>query len=395
MPQPPGPHRLVFFLGGFDPKSPRQYHRLYRRAAQARPAAAGERVSVSARTDEGPLLSAWQVLWQPADGAAEVSTRYHVMRWDDVVRRHWVRRGLQVLRDYLQVYGGGHRERLFQRTWVTARATWGVGMFPLALGLALALATAVPAALLWVLLGLPRTPAALAAGTGAAGSAWLLLWRTLEHRLDSEWLLRLLAFSREQARGRLPDLETRLDALAELLVAQASSSAADEILLVGHSTGSIMAASVAARALQRAPWLGRRGPGLALLTLGHCTPLVGYFDSADAFRSELAALRASPALVWWDFSAPADWAAFARVQPWMGEAAAAPQARLHRASPRFHRSMPAEDYARLLKDRRALHLHYLNAPLLPGGYDVVALTAGPLTLAQRHAALPAAGAAPA
>lgn len=390
MPQPPGPHRLVFFLGGFDPKSPRQYHRLYRRAVQARPAGAGERVSVSARADEGGLLAGWRVVWQPAGAAEPLLTDYRVMRWDDVVRRHWVRRGVQVLRDYWHVYVGGHRERLFPRTWRTARATWGVGMFPLALGLTLAGVTGLLAALVWAVAGWPRSPGAMAAGAAVATGAWLLLWRALEHRLDSEWLLRLLAFSREQARGELPDLEARLDAMADALVAQAAASTAREVLLVGHSTGSIMAASVAARALRQAPWLGGRGPALGLLTLGHCTPLVGYFDSATGFRAELAALRASPALTWWDYSAPADWAAFARVQPWMGEEAAAPAARLHQASPRFHRTMAEEDYARLMKDRRALHMHYLNAPQRPGGYDVVTLTAGPLTLAQRHAALAAA-----
>eukprot|EP01036_Dinobryon_divergens_P049550 gene49550-66377_t len=97
MPQPPGLHRQVFFLGGFDPKSPRQYHRLYRRAVKARPKQGEEQVVVSAREDDGELLAGWQVRWQGPGTGGPLVTDYRVMRWDDLVRRHWVRGGLQVL----------------------------------------------------------------------------------------------------------------------------------------------------------------------------------------------------------------------------------------------------------------------------------------------------------
>ncbi|HSI57034.1 MAG TPA: hypothetical protein VLA16_05735 [Ideonella sp.] len=388
MPLPPALHRQVFFLGGFDPKSPRYYHRLYRGAVAGRPAAQGERVSLTARRDAGPLLAEWDVRWESAGGET-LATRYAVLRWDDIVLRHWARTGLQVLKDYWNVYVDGTRQRLFQRTWPSARATWVVGVFPLLVGSSLALLFGLLGAGGWALAGGPLSAWPLLAGAGALAALWLLTWRAVERRIDTEWLLRLLGFSHAQACDQLPELEERLDAMAAELVKAASGSTAQEILVVGHSTGSILAASVVARALRQAPWLGSQGPGLAMLTLGHCTPLLAYFERAQRFREELALLADAPALTWFDYSAPADWAAFARVPPWFR----AGRARLHQASPRFHKTMAAADYQRLLKNRRALHLHYLNAPAIAGGYDVVTLTAGPLTLAQRHAALTSAATA--
>jgi len=382
MPLPSALHRQVFFLGGFDPKSPRYYHRLYRGAVAAHPAAQGERVSLTARRDAGPLLAEWDVHWQTPDGET-LSTRYGVLRWEDIVLRHWARTGRQVLRDYWNVYVDGTRQRLFQRTWPSARATWVVGVFPLLVGASIGLMFGLVGAGLWALAGGPLSAAPVLGGAVALLLAWLASWRMVEKRIDTEWLLRLLGFSHAQACERLPELEARLDAMAQALVDEARVSTAREILVVGHSTGSIMAASVVARALRLAPWLGSQGPALALLTLGHCTPLLAYFERAARFRDELALLADTPALTWFDYSAPADWAAFARVPPWFVPG----RARLHQASPRFHKQMAAADYRRLLKNRRALHLHYLNAPATAGGYDVVSLTAGPSTLAQRHAAL--------
>lgn len=382
MPLPTALHRQVFFLGGFDPKSPRYYHRLYRNAVAGHPAAQGERVSLSARQDAGPLLAQWDVHWQAEHGET-LTTRYGVLRWDDIVLRHWARTGAQVLRDYWNVYIDGSRQKLFQRTWPSARATWVVGVFPLLVGASLALLFGLLGAGVWALAGGPLKAAPLLGSAAALVVAWLVTWRLVEKRIDTEWLLRLLGFSHAQACDRLPELEARLEAMAGVLVKAASQSTAQEILVVGHSTGSIMAASVVARALRQAPWLGSRGPALSLLTLGHCTPLLAYFERAARFRAELALLADTPALTWFDYSAPADWAAFARVPPWLRPG----RARLHQASPRFHRNMAPADYRRLLKNRRALHLHYLNAPATAGGYDVVSLTAGPSMLAQRHAAL--------
>ena len=371
-------HRLVFFLGGFDPKTPRHYHRLYRAAARAHPAGPdGEQVSVGSRHAHDALCDVWDVHWRPAQGQP-LHTRYAVLRWDDIVLRHWGRGLRRVLADWRLMYLRPGALRALARIHAAAPACFWLGNLPLGLALACMTGTGLVLGMLSWALGLPLVWAAATVPLGG------LLWRLLERRLDTEWLLRLYAFTCAQGEDQLPDLDARLDALADALLAQARAHPAHELLVVGHSTGAIQAAAVLARALQRGPDLPRCARHLGLLTLGHCTPLLAWQPRAARFRAELARLAETAELTWWDFTAPADWAAFARVAPWTE---AGGPARRHATSPRFHQTLSGPAYAALKQDRQALHLHYLRAPERPGGYDPVSFTAGPLSLAERHRAL--------
>lgn len=367
-------HRHVFFIGGFDPKSPRHYHRLYRDAATRRPSSAQqEQVQVGPREHVSAWMDAWEVQWQ-VPGAASCNTRYAVMRWDDIVRQHWPRHLMQSVRDHFRVYGVGASQGVFGRVRRAAPAAFWLSLVPLMLSLGSLLLCLCAALLISRWTDAPGWLTCL-----LALPVWLLLWRGLEARIQSEWLLRLYGFTEAQAGGRLPELDQRLDELADELLRSVEGTEAREVMLVAHSTGAMLAVAVMSRVLARSPALGQQGARLSLLTLGHCTPILAWLDSARTFRAELARVANAPGLTWLDVSAPADWAAFATVGPWLGEG----RAMRRQVSPRFHRSMSPASYAALLKDRQALHLHYLRPQEVAGGYDVVALTAAPPLLADR------------
>lgn len=370
-------HRQVFFIGGFDPKSPRHYHRLYRDAAKHRPRGADvEPVTVGTRESVSPLMDAWDVNW----GAGEqcLRSRYAVLRWDDLVRQHWPRSQAHILMDHWRVYVGALRQGVFGRIRRASRPVFWLAMLPLLIGVVLAAVSGL------VVAGLQAGGLVSATwGAALAPVLWLLLLRLWRRWVDSDWLLRLYSFTVSQAAGRLPALEQRLDAWADEVVQCAEARPESQLLVVGHSTGSILAVSVMSRVLARRPAWGRPGSRpLELLTLGHCTPILAWQDNAAAFRNELARVVAAPGVSWLDVTAPADWAAFGRVGPWLG----ADRPGLRQVSPQFHRSMSAAAYQNLLKHRHLLHMHYLRPQELAGGYDVVALTAAAPTLADRVAA---------
>ncbi|NDY92667.1 hypothetical protein [Ideonella livida] len=372
--------RHVYFIGGFDPKSAAHYHRLYRQAVQGRTASpAGETVTVGTQRQQIGHLHRWEVAWQ-APGQASCRTRYGVFSWHDVVQAHWPGPLGRALRDYLQVYGRAGTDGTFARVRRAAPAAFWLAVFPF--GVACAALGAGAGLGAWAATASGAASASLGALAGLATA--LLPWRGLVRLLDAEWLLRLYGFTFAQARGRLPDLEARLDAFARELVAdaeQAREAGVRELLVVAHSTGAILATDMLDRALRLAPWLGREGPQLGLLTLAHCTPILAYQPAAGAYRAALDRLAAHPGLHWLDVSAPSDWAAFARVTPWGGPATP----RLQQRSPRFHQAMDAAQYQRLLRRRHELHMQYLKSTPRVGFYDAVALTAGPDTLATQMA----------
>jgi hypothetical protein len=382
-------HRRVFFIAGFDPKSPRYYHRLYRALARhpsaVKDAGGPAAVAVGPRRPVSDWVDEWDVRWTAGSDGPMLHTRYTVLRWDDIVRAHWARSARSVWRDHWNFYVDGALQGNFGRVWRASRLNWVFIVFPLVLLLAW---VGLWSALTATLLGLwpPRSP--LVAGAAGvvtlAAAAWG--WQRLSHRLGTDWLVRLYGFSHAQAEGRIPGLEERVDAMAAwIAAAQAESPEAREVLVVGHSTGATLAASALSRALQAQPALGQSGPELALLSLGHCTPLVSYFRTAHRFRAELDALTAHPQLTWVDYTAPADWAACGRMTPWLRPG----RARLHQLSPRFHQLLQPARYHALKRNRLAMHMQYLRPADRPGRYDLLAMTAGPATLRERH--LPATG----
>jgi hypothetical protein len=386
------PERLVFFFSGFDPKGAGYYHRLNRQGAAARSSLGDVRIDIGKREPAGAVATACDLTWSSTEGRSEpVRTRLHYMRWDDIVRRHWSRSPMQLARDYLNVYGIGLPNGDFTRIWRKRRAAWGMAIFPLVVAF-LSLGIAWPL-LFGLLHGLAHLPAWISALVATAGS--VLAWRLVVRRIDCEWLLRLYAFTQAQAAGTLPLLETRMDAMADWLVETVGErlDAADtpplrEVMLVGYSTGSTVAASVLARALPRLEARLARAsprPALSMLTLGHCLPIAADWAAAGRVREELQRVGACESLTWHDWSARADWAAFWRTPPW-------PEgSRLQglQRSPRFHAQLSAEAYAALKRDRRQMHLQYLRAPqrpVEPTGYDWFRLVAGPATLAESAAA---------
>ena len=60
----------------------------------------------------------------------------------------------------------------------------------------------------------------------------------------------------------------------------------------GHSSGTIMAATVLAKALRLDPSLGNYGPALSLLTLGQCMPMLACLPEAQDFRDDILSVGA-------------------------------------------------------------------------------------------------------
>ena len=390
--------RQVFFFSGFDPKGAAYYHRLYREGAQAQQAASGDRYRVGPRerTDE-PLSQHWQVECQPAgpQPAEPVFSDIEFLGWDDLVRAQWPKGIVGVTVGSVLAYvaalsSGMALVRVWKQTPRTLVALAYPALFWLLALLGGLLLGAGAAALVATGSAVPggrQIASVTVGGVVCLGVWWGALW--LEQQLHTSWLLRIYRFADLWARGQMPALEERLDAMAERVFRRVQARDCDEVLLVGYSVGSMLAVSVLARVLEKcrahgdAADLAAAERMLALLTLGQCVPLLGLMPRAQAFRRELAVLAGATGLCWTDYSAPGDWGSFALVDPLRickvvpaGTASLAPQM----LSPRFHTLFSAPEYALLKRNKRRLHLQYLMAAPLPGDYDYFRFTAGPVPL---------------
>ena len=407
--------RHVFFLSGFDPKGAAYYHALYRAEALKQAAVNAMTVQVASRQRATDGNSTWAVSAVLPDGGRSETT-FEFVRWDDIVRRHWPRNIWRQLMEVLVVCTVALRGHNIVPVWKASRRTLLALAFPvffLAGGLALSLG-------LGTLIAMLLYTGALTGGLGAGGplsmAGGLLvlglgLWctRLLEARLNPTWLVNIFSFTGKHVRGKVPELEVRLNTAAQKLAQKIRANDVDEILVVGFSVGSVLAVSVVARALdalidpipglpaqttgpEPVPAAVPGQPTLSLLTLGHCIPMAGLQPQATALRQELRRLALSQALRWIDFSSVTDWGSFAMVDPVKMcnvLPVASPESRMAAnplmRSPRFHTLFAPTSYAALRRNKRRMHLQYLMAADLMGEYDYFAITAGPMTLGARYA----------
>jgi hypothetical protein len=382
--------RCVFYLSGFDPKGAGHYHGLFKEQAALQASAGGLQIEVSARQRQPSGNHAWTV--RAVEGDAVVETWYEFLRWDDIVRSHWHRRQWHLWRDMIATCLYNMRCGVLWKCW---KLTWAGGLaltMPVILLIAalvgIPLGSAVVGAAMHAWSG--STPAALVAAAVAA--ALLVVGaRKLEARYSMYWMMRSYAFTRLQAQGRVPELQERLDIHAQRVAQRIAEAQDDEVLVVGHSSGTIMAVSILARALEQLPHPRAGGPAVSLLTLGHCIPMFGLLPSAHRFRSELACLAADNQLAWVDFTAPSDGCCCALTDPVSASNAIAPVRHPDHPkvlSPRFAQMFDAQAYKELKKDKFRMHFQYLMASRRPVDYDYFRMTAGRKTLGARFAGVP-------
>lgn len=372
--------RHVFYVSGFDPRGPAHYHRLYKEEAAKQASINGLVIQVGNREK----LSETESIWYLKSNQADVA--YSFFRYDDLMRERWARTNWTVLLEILRYTTLMLQRGVFYRVLFTSWPTFISMIYPLSLVLLAILVALIGAAIAWWFSGLLA-----AAIVGVVIFAILITLRgALEERINAFWIARILSFIADQGANRVPALEARLDQWAARIAQEIKNKNADEILVVGHSVGTQLAVSIAARIIRLSDGRLPAEPRLCLLTLGHTIPLQALQPSAQRFRDELALVSRTPGLDWIDVSAAIDSACFPLCDP--VEASGLKQANPTKPSPkivsaRFPKLFTPETYKVLRRQFKRAHFQYLLSAEIKGDYDYFLITAGDQTLGERFAHL--------
>jgi hypothetical protein len=190
----------------------------------------------------------------------------------------------------------------------------------------------------------------------------------------------------QYANRRRPDWDARFDAFAARLSEVAATTDADDMVVVGHSSGSFAAVDVMARALARDPQLGRHGPRLRLLTVGANLPVIGLNPDAGWFRDRIAQLAVASDLVWIDFQSRKDVMNFFAFDPVAGLGLDVGAGRRNPVivPVRFRDIIAPENYAAFRWRFFDVHFQFLRANQRRGAaYDYFMICCGPVDLVTR------------
>ena len=393
--------RRVFHIPGYDPMPPRRYRELYRTEGAAQARISGYEIGVKA--DSSDQTFRWTV-GARIDGQSVLS-QIDVLVWADIVRGSMAQSipatyGQLAQTAWTYVSTGTLRRLMWMRKGPVIAALYPVVMLLGQLFVAVLIGGVVGG---WVkdlimaalgVLGLTEGWVFDAVALFAWALGWavfivlavlILRWfKARDNKLFAYYLMHDYAFS-AQMRGATPTaLDARMKAFSAI-IAEALAEDADEVLIIGHSSGAHLAISIIAD-LIRAGRVPADGPKLAFLSLGQVVPMVSFLPRAQQLRSDLAFLSARDDITWIDVSAPGDGCCFALCDP-VAVTGVAPEGKRWPlvVSAAFTQTLSPERWKELRWRFFRLHFQYLCAFDRPNDYDYFQITAGPLSLADRYA----------
>jgi hypothetical protein len=381
-------HRHIIYVQGYDPRGLAQYYRMFRTELRkfgqlyqlattiSRPQSApdGETASWTIKTEAGD----WQT-----------RTSYDFLRFEDLIQSDlaapiW-RTVLQAIWIYWRLVFSGTIARFWKAHWRFATFITYPHVLLLvealcALGIAFAFGDGLEA------LGIPD-PFSIAASTALFLA---VLGATLKYTENLTYLLYLLSdtiWTWEFSHRQRPEWDERIDRFAEYLANVARTSDAEEIVIVGHSSGSFLGTEILARALKLDPALGRHGPRIVLLTIGGNFPIVGFHAVSQDFRDHLRQLAVEPSIDWIDCQSRKDVMNFYPFDPVAGHGIDAGSSRRNPTivPVRFREIIKPERYNLFRWKFFRVHFQFVMANERPHAYDFFMIVCGPIPLRERMA----------
>lgn len=376
--------RHVIYVGGYEPRGAAGYYRLLERECDRFRRVWPVSLSIKPIDLEAEDFARW--LLDVRGSNWRVSTTYDFLRLEKFIRSDLAEPVIRQIPHSLGWVVGdlvsGALLRIF-------RASWRFGLHLLVVQLVLlfwlALAAAIGATAGYFAIshfGLSM-PLGIVTSLAMALVSYLALqpiarrWGAIQ--IPSCWVT-----LRRFARGSATWLDQAIDIGAQRLIAVALANAADEIVVVGHSAGCVIASAVMARALERDPELGRRGTRLVLLTLGSVVPAVALHPAAQRMRDIVARLAVEPAAAWVDCQFRKDVMAFINFDTVEGVGVDAGARRRNPLTWRvpFKDMLSPEGYRRLRWKFFRVHFQYIMASERPCAYDYILLIGGPMAIAE-------------
>ena len=381
-------HRHIIYVQGYDPRGLAQYYRMFRTELRKFGRLYQLTTTVSRpQSATDAERASWTIETKADDW--QTCTSYDFLRWEDLIQRDLAApiwgTVFQAIWIYWRLVFGGTIARFWKANWRFATFITYPHVLLLAealcsLGIALAFARGLGA------LGIPG-PFGIAAAIALFVAPLGTLLKYTENQTYVLYLLSDTIWTWEFSHRKRPEWDQRIDRFAQYLVKVARESDAEEIVVVGHSSGSFLGTGILARALKLDPALGRHGPRIVLLTIGGNFPIVGFHAASQDFRDHLRLLAVEPSIDWIDCQSRKDVMNFYPFDPIAGHGIDVGALRRNPAivPVRFREIIKPEHYNVFRWKFFRVHFQFVMANEQPHAYDFFMIVCGPILLSERMA----------
>lgn len=368
--------RLVLNFPGFEKTTlTHQLGRLQHAAQKSGQVWGFERKPKEPEIDGDEIRAIIESLTKGAIAGKDFKTRTRLVQfsWSDIVQKYEneifpIGFGLGLPR-YFAFFFDGTVWRYFK----TSSRYFGFTLFPILLMALFAIAA-------WLVIykGLPLTGLVLTGFWAFLAAA--LLWLALcKFPGDLAYLNLTIAdwgFARDMLFRNKRDIEARFADFAGICTTEIKASKADEILIVGHSFGSIWAVVALGMALKQNPELFK-GKKIAFLALGSSLLKLALSPKAGFIREHLGRILSEKNLFWHEIQTKDDWIAFYKSDPFapLGIKASPERYKVDRI--RFKTGMENRRYKKMRKSFYTTHRQYILYYDYPTGFDTHLRLFGP------------------
>ncbi len=202
-----------------------------------------------------------------------------------------------------------------------------------------------------------------------------LLIRWPGEKLFFSYLLDDWAAASDRIHRRNPSLLRRRQAFADHLVEKLRTSDADEVVIIGHSLGTVPAVEAIADVWRSDPQLLKRKP-VSLLAAGSCLLMIALHPRANGLREDVRVVLQETPVLWAEFQTITDIVHFYKSDP-AAALGIKPRSALIIRRIRFKHIHSAKRYARAKQNFFKMHLLFLKGAQIRNPYDIGMFVQGP------------------
>lgn len=373
--------RRVFFIEGYEPQGAAGFHRMFKREWNR--FCANWRISGTIQDIQiqSSDIASWHI--ETVGPNWQVSTQYEFLRLENYIARNLALPRLtqlgRALRWIADDIASGALARVF-------RASWRMGVLIVYSQIFL---------LLWLGLSLfggwfatralDSITDSFLAQIAIALIAAFAIFAALRPVVDAMFVNQLnncWPYLREFARGKQTDFDRSIALFAERIVDAANANDTDEILIVGHSAGAMLALTATQRALAIDPDMGLKRARVSVLTLGSIMPALALHPEASKLRETIRTIATEPTVFWADCQAQEDFMNFWNYDPVSGVGINVGQ---ERCNPRVwpvpvRQMISPENFKKARFNYWRMHYQYIMSNDRRASYDYFMFVCGPAPL---------------
>lgn len=371
--------RRVYFIEGYEPQGAVGFHRMFQREwIRFR-----QTWGVGGKLSDCKILSDDIASWQIETSGPDwnVSTHYEFLRLEPLIRANLAQPfWRQLLRTARWMYDdlvSGAMLNVF-------RASTRMGVLLIYSQVLLIAWIAAALAGGWFAAGAFDPPVsvkfilAAAFSLGAFALLYPLAAGLFINQLNNCW-----PYLREYARGERTGFDRSTDLLAARIVESARANAAEEILVIGHSAGAMLALTTMVKALARDPDVGRYGPRISVITVGSIMPTLALHPAAEPLRRTVAAMASERTVLWTECQSADDFMNYPGFDPVAGIGAEPIE---RRCNPTvwpvpFRQMIAPAVFAKVKFNYWRMHYQYIMSNDRRASYDYYMFICGPAPFA--------------